>query len=622
MRGWREAEMGDPVKVQKQAKTTLTAQAVRPAQSPSMPAHEAKRPTIAAQLRSAARLGHSLGAIRVDTSTETAIQRQELQKEEDEKPLQGKLADGANAALQRKEEVPPNRTGLPEQLKAGVERLSGLSLDDVRVHYNSSKPAELQALAYAQGTEIHVAPGQERSLPHETWHVVQQKQGRVRPLRQLKGEVPINDDEGLEQESDVMGNKALQMKFSIGGHPNESFQRKLKGLTHTSLPIQRSRVLVHHYRTLEPPIHTLINYLAYWSSRTPNQVIPHLNIPLTNPQINALNHPALDRPDRVVAILDGVGAGARNGNVQTGMGHMGNLEDLLRGRGASNYDGGHLLKNSVGGFYDPITNSPRNLAPQSRTSNTYGGNWKKSEDKMKRLVNPPNPKTVFFDASVTYPDRTYTVPGWRMYNLVTPGTATANNLSTAGRYLFTTFHTWTPSQFNISFTANRFGQTDPTSSPHRLTLPFKGIGQLTNPITRQFFGTFLNAVQRFVPIQSLATTAYGPIGSDVVENQDHAYHGIMNEAKQDIIDIGKIRLLMGFLAQYGIEASSVFSVLGYIPGFSYFMVALEYIGLSQAAIVASPVLTAALLWVAAKQFSFIKRVLPNRIQYVLDLVGI
>lgn len=77
--------------------------------------------------------------------------------------------------------APQNRTGLPGALKNGAEALSGLSLDDVRVHYNSSKPAQLQALAYTQGTDIHVAPGQERHLPHEAWHVVQQKQGRVTP---------------------------------------------------------------------------------------------------------------------------------------------------------------------------------------------------------------------------------------------------------------------------------------------------------------------------------------------------------------------------------------------------------------------------------------------------------
>jgi catechol 2,3-dioxygenase-like lactoylglutathione lyase family enzyme len=85
------------------------------------------------------------------------------------------------------------------------------------VHYNSDKPAQLNAHAYAQGTQIHIASGQEKHLPHEAWHVVQQKQGRVKPTMQLRGKVAINDDAGLEKEADVMGAKAMQMaSFSAG----------------------------------------------------------------------------------------------------------------------------------------------------------------------------------------------------------------------------------------------------------------------------------------------------------------------------------------------------------------------------------------------------------------------
>lgn len=102
----------------------------------------------------------------------------------------------------------PNQTGLPDRLKTGIENLSGYSMDDVRVHYNSNKPARLKAHAYTQGTDIHIAPGQEKHLPHEAWHVVQQKQGRVKPTMQMKTGVKVNDDKGLEKEADVMGAKA------------------------------------------------------------------------------------------------------------------------------------------------------------------------------------------------------------------------------------------------------------------------------------------------------------------------------------------------------------------------------------------------------------------------------
>jgi hypothetical protein len=116
-------------------------------------------------------------------------------------PIQAKRETGQVDASR------PNDTGLPDRLKSGVETLSGLSLDDVRVHRNSVKPAVLNALAYTEGTDIHVAPGQESHLPHEAWHVVQQKQGRVRATLQMKG-VAINADGGLEREADLNGAKA------------------------------------------------------------------------------------------------------------------------------------------------------------------------------------------------------------------------------------------------------------------------------------------------------------------------------------------------------------------------------------------------------------------------------
>jgi hypothetical protein len=107
------------------------------------------------------------------------------------------------------------RNGLPDNLKTGIENLSGYAMDDVKVHYNSAKPAQLQAHAYAQGTDIHLAPGQERHLPHEAWHVVQQKQGRVPNTTQFKG-LAGNDEARLENKADVMGTKALHSQSATG----------------------------------------------------------------------------------------------------------------------------------------------------------------------------------------------------------------------------------------------------------------------------------------------------------------------------------------------------------------------------------------------------------------------
>lgn len=128
---------------------------------------------------------------------------------EEEEPIQGKFNSMEAAQLVEQDAPKPNNTGLPNQLKTGIESLSGMSMDHVKVHYNSSQPAQLNAHAYAQGSDIHVALGQEQHLPHEAWHVVQQAQGRVKPTMQMKGGVPVNDDVGLETEADVMGAKAF-----------------------------------------------------------------------------------------------------------------------------------------------------------------------------------------------------------------------------------------------------------------------------------------------------------------------------------------------------------------------------------------------------------------------------
>ncbi|MNP94621.1 hypothetical protein D3C85_71620 [compost metagenome] len=147
-----------------------------------------------------------------NSSSEKVVQNKS-RKLQDNRPV---------SVLQRK----VNNTGLPNNLKSGIENLSGHSMDDVKVHYNSDKPAQLNAHAYAQGTDIHIASGQEKHLPHEAWHVIQQKQGRVKPTLQMKGKVNVNDDKGLESEADVMGakasatNKIVQKKDFNNNHSN------------------------------------------------------------------------------------------------------------------------------------------------------------------------------------------------------------------------------------------------------------------------------------------------------------------------------------------------------------------------------------------------------------------
>ncbi len=103
-----------------------------------------------------------------------------------------------------------NRTGIPDQLKEGIERLSGSDLSHARVRFNSAEPAQLDAEAFTKGKDIHVGPGQEQHLGHEAWHVVQQMQGRVKSTARASGHA-ANDDAALEHEADVMGAKAVKV---------------------------------------------------------------------------------------------------------------------------------------------------------------------------------------------------------------------------------------------------------------------------------------------------------------------------------------------------------------------------------------------------------------------------
>ncbi len=124
------------------------------------------------------------------------------------KPEQSICPSCPSLPTQREKE---NSTGMPDILKAGVENLSGIDMSDVRVHYSSDKPADVGALAYTQGVNIHIAPGQERYLPHEAWHVVQQAQGRVIPIFRIK-DIAVNDDVRLESEADEMGSRVETMQ--------------------------------------------------------------------------------------------------------------------------------------------------------------------------------------------------------------------------------------------------------------------------------------------------------------------------------------------------------------------------------------------------------------------------
>jgi hypothetical protein len=173
-----------------------------------------------------------------------------------------RFSSGRELPVQRKK----NETGLPDRLKTGVEHFSGYSMDDVNVHYNSNQPAQLQAHAFARGTDIHLAPGQERHLPHEAWHVVQQKQGRVKPTLQMKSGTKMNDDAGLEREADVMGKKAFRFVPNRPGSANSGGSDG--GKTNSPNIVQRVVVqLVKYVKTLNGVKQVPDDYEPVWGEQ-------------------------------------------------------------------------------------------------------------------------------------------------------------------------------------------------------------------------------------------------------------------------------------------------------------------------------------------------------------------
>lgn len=261
--------------------------------------------------------------------------------EEEEKPLQAKaMAEDTSKGEGGIGAGPQN--GLPAQLKAGIEAMSGMSMDQVKVHYNSDKPAQLQAHAYAQGSDIHLGPGQEHHLPHEAWHVVQQAQGRVRPTMQMKGGVPLNDNAGLEAEADTMGAKAL-----AGG---TSLIAPVQQRSFTSLmasPIQRATTV--HYEKQN------VNFTPLGTAVPKSAVVGK----------------------KMTATLD-PNAPIKGSTPKTG-GDTNTLYEDLNKKYGGNYVRGHLLNDNLGGL-----GVMENLYPLSTAAN--GAHLEHVEGPVKALL--------------------------------------------------------------------------------------------------------------------------------------------------------------------------------------------------------------------------------------------
>lgn len=113
---------------------------------------------------------------------------------------------------------------LPEGVRVQMSRSLGADFSGVRVHRDSAAAPALGAVAFAQGADVHFAPGAYRpdtasglhTIGHELTHVVQQRQGRVASTQQAMG-LDINADPALEREADVLGGAAARGEPAGGG---------------------------------------------------------------------------------------------------------------------------------------------------------------------------------------------------------------------------------------------------------------------------------------------------------------------------------------------------------------------------------------------------------------------
>ena len=332
--------------------------------------------------------------------------------------------------IQKKE----NNTGLPDNLKSGIENLSGYSLDDVKVHYNSDKPTQLQAHAFAQGTDIHLATGQEKHLPHEAWHVVQQKHGRVKPTKQMKGKVNVNDDADLEKEADVMGTQSLQFSNSTHPETGEAILHRLAILqarTVSGVVVQRSSL---QDKGSDGPLDSPYSILSSQLTGV-NLFLAPTSATNTNDPSSAKS--SYKRPKKVQAIIVGPRrpTGTRPPSpMPPSVGNLGNQELLLRkGIRQSTFQGGHLigdelLPNSIDSMED------WNLAPQNSEFNhpVYFGLVE--EQIFKGPVNTStglNDKSIPIqvDVDLTYPSTTFQVT---VQELIKRGVVAAIDISNKG----------------------------------------------------------------------------------------------------------------------------------------------------------------------------------------------
>jgi hypothetical protein len=116
--------------------------------------------------------------------------------------------------------TPTNDTGIPDNMKAAMEYLSGISLDPVRVHYNSEKPAEKNLSIYSEGKDVYVTPNAENELGKELLTVVEflQQQEETVPTTTASSSMITTNYSSIVSTNEIANQFAKQEKEQANNH--------------------------------------------------------------------------------------------------------------------------------------------------------------------------------------------------------------------------------------------------------------------------------------------------------------------------------------------------------------------------------------------------------------------
>ncbi len=91
----------------------------------------------------------------------------------------------ANTSVQAQEQahlLSREGTGIPNNIQAGIEYMSQVSLRDVRVHYNSDRATQEGQTAVKDYPNVYLAPGQEGQLSAVLWEMVREIEQEQNPV--------------------------------------------------------------------------------------------------------------------------------------------------------------------------------------------------------------------------------------------------------------------------------------------------------------------------------------------------------------------------------------------------------------------------------------------------------